>query len=223
MISMSKVREYTNKENFGFYQGIGIETFLDHAKRSGMELCPDMKLCWDELKDKDSVLEIGAGYGRCVKFLLDKGFKGAIYALEQSDALLGYLRNHFAAENVTPIENDLQHYAPPQKIGAALWMWSGILDFSPEEQARMVKHIYNMLENDGVLVVETPKMGIKTFGDHDDPQHLHVDAPYGRLDCYIPTADEMRQYSNSAGFSSFEQKDYKTSTEKERSLFILKK
>lgn len=212
-----------NKENFGFYEHIGIDTFLDHAVRSGMDQCPDMELCWPYLQNTSTLLEIGAGYGRCVEFLLKKGYTGKIYALEQSKTLLGHLAARCSAPNVIPVKEDLASWEAPEKMDAALWMWSGILDFSPEEQLGMIRHLHGLLHSGGILVIETPKLGTQTFGEHKDPQRLHVDAPYGRLDCYIPSTQEIEQYAKNAGFSLEQHLDYQTATDKDRSLFVLKK
>ena len=69
--------------------------------------------------------------------------------------------------------------------------------------------------------MDLPRFGVQNFAHHTDKQHLHFESPYGNLDCFIPNLENIEKYAQNVGFKKVTIKDYKTATEKERSLYIL--
>ncbi|HEY8400041.1 MAG TPA: class I SAM-dependent methyltransferase [Cytophagaceae bacterium] len=212
----------TNNSNLKFYRNIDLDYFKKLAENGGFNLYTDLELIYDEIVQADSILELGAGYGRCLEFLVQKQYKGKIFAVEQSPKLVKYLRQVYA-DKVEIIHGDIKSMKIPQKVDLALWMWSGLSDFSKEEQKICFQRIADCLNDNGKVVIDVPRVGVKTFGIHQDDQNLIVVTPYGKMKCYIPNEEDVKETAGSAGFKLLRSIDYKTMKEKERTMFIIQK
>ncbi len=213
-----------NEKNFGFYTKLGVEPLKAMAEIGGFASHTDLELVYDRIKDAAIIMEIGAGYGRCIDFLLKKEFKGEIIAIEQSPTLFAYLKGHYSANpSIELVEGDFMKLKLPRKADAALWMWSGIIDFAPEEQKNCLQKLYGLLNAKGTVVIDIPRLGFKTYATHTDQQRLHLDSDYGTLDCYIPSAEDMQRYCKETGYATCESLNYQTNTQKERTIYILEK
>lgn len=210
-----------NKNNFKFYKNIGVENLRELSMIGGFDVCKDMDYSWPHIKDADRILELGAGSGRCVQYLLDKDYDGEIVAIEQSEDFYDFLEKNYK-KKATLLHGDFMSYDFEGKFGAVLWMWSGILDFSEDEQLLSLQKINELLDDKGVLAIDTPRIGFKTFAQHElDKQHLHLETTFGDLHCFIPSKEDLETMSKKAGFSKLEAIDYNTATEKERTIYFI--
>jgi SAM-dependent methyltransferase len=209
-----------NEKNFEFYKNLGVDPFKKLAVLGGFNSYTDLELCFPYFQHAQSILELGAGYGRCLDFFIEKKFKGKLLAVEQSDPLVKYLKEHYEPR-VEIIQEDIKTLKLKERVDVALWMWSGIIDFSKEEQLKTTLHIISLLNPGGVLVVDTPRIGFQTYATHTDQQTLHLDSSYGTLDCYIPNEKEMEEIKVKSGMSKLDVIHYKTATEKERTIYVL--
>lgn len=170
------------------------------------------------------ILELGAGYGRCVEFLLQKGFTGQIIAVEQSPVLMTHMKVKFSKmNNVTLLQHDIKELQLKEKADAALWMWSGMIDFSKEQQFFCLQKIFGMLNEKGKVIVDIPRIGFKTIARHHDEKNLTFETMFGTLNCYIPDENDMEEVKKDIGFTDFQVLHYKTATEKERTIYMLTK
>lgn len=213
---------HTNTKNFDFYKNIGVKNLSELAHIGGFDSWKDLETAYPYFQKATTILELGAAYGRCLDFLIHKNFSGKITAIEQSPAFIEHLNAHYN-DVAEIISGDFKTHRFNHNFDAILWMWSGILDFSEEEQDEALEKLYNLLEQKGVLIIDTPRIGFKTFADHENAQRLHHESPYGDLNCYIPSYEELKTLTTKAGFKELKQIDYETSTDKKRSLFVIQK
>lgn len=211
-----------NDKNIDFYNKLGVEPFQKLSKVGGFDSWVDLEIVYPFIDHASSIMELGAGYGRCLDFFLKKGFKGKLIAIEKAKSYLDHLNKVYAGK-VEVLDADIKKLALDQKVDVILWMFSGIIDFSPEEQVACIKNLSKFLNPNGKLVVDVPRLGFKTYADHEDNQRLKFDSEYGLLECYIPSIEDMSRYMSEAGFSNFIRKDYMTATEKARTVYILEK
>jgi len=214
--------ENINERNFNFYNQIGIETFQSLAQDGGFSTFVDLEIAYRYIQPSENIVEIGAGYGRCVEFLIYKKHEGKIIAVEQSSKLCNYLREKYSS-SVEIVEGDIYKISFDQQIDSALWMWSGIIDFSLEEQAANVKHIFELLSDKGKLFIDIPRIGIQTIASHIDQQRIRLTTEFGEIECYIPLSSEVKEYAHAAGFRRVDEINYETATDKKRTMYILKK
>ncbi|HXA00564.1 MAG TPA: class I SAM-dependent methyltransferase [Cytophagaceae bacterium] len=211
-----------NEKNFDFYRNLGVDPFKKLAVVGGFNSFTDLELTYPFVKHSESILELGAGYGRCLDFFIAKEYTGKLIAVEQSDPLVKYLKQHYSSR-VEILQEDIKTLELKEKVDAALWMWSGIIDFSKEEQLNTTRHIVSLLNHSGRLVVDTPRIGFQTFATHSNDHTIHLDSSYGTLDCYIPDEKEMRELKEKLNMKQLDVIHYLTATDKQRTLYILTK
>ncbi len=210
-----------NKGNWDFYRNLPIAQFKRIAGDAGFDAHKDLTLVAPFIKAEDAILEIGAGYGRCLDFLLAQQHRGPITAIEQSPELIEALTKAYA-DKVKIIAGDIMAHEAPAAYDAALWLWSGIIDFKPEQQLWLLKHILTMLKSGGKLFIDIPREGVQTIAKHEgDGQHIHFETPFGTLNGYIPGTDELKAMAKAAGYAQVEAIPYATDTDKLRTMFIL--
>jgi hypothetical protein len=211
-----------NEQNFDFYNHIGLETFRSLAVDGGFDTFVDLEIAYRYINLDERIVEIGAGYGRCIDFLLQKEHKGSIYAVEQSSVLSNYLREVYK-DNVRIFEGDIFNVDIPEKVDTALWMWSGIIDFAPEEQSEAIQLCSTTLTEKGKLFIDIPRVGVQTIANHQDKQHIKLSTDFGEIQCYIPVTAEIKAYAEKAGFGRVDEINYETTTDKKRTMYILMK
>jgi phospholipid N-methyltransferase len=211
-----------NNKNFNFYNNLGVDPFKKLAAIGGFSSYKDLELSYPYIKDAKSILELGAGYGRCLDFFIENKYTGKLIAVEQSGPLVEYLNQHYSSK-AKILREDIKSLKLDEKVDVALWMWSGVIDFSKEEQVTTIQKISSYLSEKGKLVIDIPKLGYKTYATHTGEQSLHLDSSYGTLDCYIPSEMEMKEIRDVSGFKELKTIQYSTPTEKERTLYILSK
>lgn len=214
--------ENINERNFNFYNQIGIDTFQSLAQDGGFSTFVDLEIAYRYIQPNENIVEIGAGYGRCIEFLISKKHEGKIIAVEQSAKLCAHLHEKYD-HSVEIVEGDIYKISFDQQIDAALWMWSGIIDFSLEEQAANVKHIFDLLSAKGKLFIDIPRIGTQTIASHIDQQRIKLTTAFGEIECYIPLSSEVKEYAHAAGFTRVDEINYETATDKKRTMYILKK
>ncbi len=214
--------EQVNEKNFNFYNQIGLDTFQSLAQSGGFNTFVDLEIAYRYIQPAENIVEIGAGYGRCIDFLLHKKHKGEIIAVEQSAVLCKHLKEKYAS-SVQIIEGDIYKVSFKDQVDTALWMWSGMIDFSQEEQAAVIKHLFDILSPKGKLFIDIPRIGIQTIADHIDQQRIKLTTDFGEIECYIPLSSEMKEYADRAGFARLDEINYETATDKKRTMYILMK
>ncbi len=211
-----------NDYNLSFYNNLGITSLRNFAKIGGFDTYTDLDLIFDQIKNAASVLEIGAGYGRCIDYLLSRSYQGEIVAVEICAAYHQYLLQHYG-DKVNLLHRDIKKLSLQKSVAVALWMWSGIIDFSRKEQEQNILKIFQLLGKDGKLFIDVPKFGIQTIAEHQDDKHLYFDTQYGKLYCFMPDYKDMEKYALTAGFEGITYFDYYTATGKERTIYTLQK
>src|SRR6187402_1062240 len=211
-----------NDKNILFYDKIGLDPFKELSDRGGFSSYTDMELIAPYIPNGSSVLELGAGFGRCLSYFVEKGYQGKLTGVEYSKPLVEHLKEKFAGK-AEIIHADIKKLDLKDKYDTALWMWSGIVDFSPEEQLESCKRIYNNLHEGGRLFIDVPRMGVQTIANHLDRQHLVFTTEYGEIHAYIPDDKDIESIKKEVGFNRFVKIEYSTSTDKKRTVYMLEK
>ncbi len=207
--------------NLAFYEKIKLSKFKEIARLQGFDTCPDLRILYPYLKNALEILEIGAGYGRVTQGLTQQGFQGHITALDRSPKMCAYTRQN-ASQSVSVIETDIRFYPIQQHPSAILWLWSGVLELSPDEQKEVIKKFAQALKSGGLLVLEIPQQ-IRYVGVHVGNQKIKVETEWGELNAYLPSHEEMLAFQKVGQFSSMKVINYKSDTGLERALYLYQK
>jgi len=215
-----KHKRWDNTDLSAYYENVPPALFQKYSIKGGLEEGRDIHLAYPYFANAISVMEIGACYGRVIKQILKKGYKGKIYAIERSKRLFSHLKKKYDGK-AHLINADIIHFQPEQKFEAILWLWSDISGFPREQQLSVLEHVSSWLADNGVLILETilhtlaPKNATLV-----NDQFYMIESEYGNLYGYIPSEQEMQSYGEQLGFRNIKHIHYYTSTDRERILHI---
>lgn len=219
-LNLCHKKEHTNRSNIPFYQKSSIGSFKKLAEICGLTTYCDVEALLPLIKNKHSILEIGAGYGRIIKGLQLNDVKGKISALEIVPHLCQKLRKKFP--NVDIYERNAlfpESYLSLPYFDAALLMWGSILDFSTNEQQKMIVNISKRLEKSGIVVIDLPVLDQITHYQ----EAAKILRKYNKESIFfnIPSYKEIETFANKAHMQIKEQLLYRSEHAAYREFYIL--
>jgi len=218
---MNKMENWKNEDNRDFYEAVSVEKFKKWAELGGFDVGCDLDLVLDRLKMSDSILEVGAGYGRVIEYLIKNKLQAKLYAIERSKNLCDYL-NKVYGNKASIVCDDVSNATFDRKFEAIIWLWSNISDFSKDEHVAILTKISSLLAPSGFLVTDIllddfDRENVNTNVDRNYMVKYDDKIAYG----YLPTKHEMLNYAEIVGFNKVEIIPYKTKTLRQRCLFVL--
>jgi SAM-dependent methyltransferase len=209
-------------QNLDFYRKMKLEKFQHFAEMLGLDKGADIDVIMPYLKKAKVVAELGTGYGRALKFIKEKGFRGQLIAVERVPELLSYLKKYFPETYL--IHQDIRNLSLPMKADVILWLWSGILEQDAEEQMVCVKKCYENLNEGGMLMIDIPHGKVHKVGEFGNTnKEIRVKTEWGELVAYFTGEEDIEKLSKENNFSSYQKLIYNTDKGFERAIYILKK
>ena len=219
--SEKTIDDWKNHDNIHFYDAFPLEEFRKVAEARGLDTGCDVDLAMSLVPNAQSLLEVGAGYGRVLNHLINKNFAGELYAIERNKKLMHWLTSQFE-NKVTLIHADLISYYFQRQFDAILWMWTGIIEHSRLEQPLTVSRLANCLSPNGAFIIDTIPLNEEIFNVTDiEEQNIIVETKYGNDYVYVPTAEQIKEYAIKANLQVREIIHYKTRLDQKRMLHIL--
>jgi SAM-dependent methyltransferase len=145
---------WNNNDNDHFYNDAFIENRSYLINRSGLQANQDLLAIKNRLMSSASILEIGAGYGRVIDFLIQDHYSGHIAAIEKSDHLYELLLKKFS-HHAHLYHGDIREIIIHEKFNLILWLWCGIADFNSEEQRQILSKLKSLLTQSGAIIIDT--------------------------------------------------------------------
>jgi SAM-dependent methyltransferase len=221
--SISEDNSWSNKDNAAFYENISKEANRENSILGGLEEGCDLTLAHNYLVNANSILEIGAGYGRVLYCLKQRKYKATITAVERSQKLCKILKERFF-NTIEIIECDIKNFTTNKQYDAILWLFSGISDFTQEEQLYVLKKIALLLTRKGVIILDTFSPDLKPANAlHAKAQSYLIHLENNKLHGYIPSREEIIEYAQKLNITLLECIPYETDTQSKRYLYILGK
>lgn len=230
MLKLQKLKNTNDK----FYETISHSHMIDLVKMCGLSSNADLFYIKNYIKGANSILEIGAGYGRVIDFMLTINPHAQISAIEYSSTLCKILRNTFR-DTINLIEADITKIRPKQlsgKFDLITWMWGSIIDIDSSERLKFIKKTYKALNNGGTLVIDAPKCNTSQWENRKSAIMEYMDQHIGETHCFdIPAISEMSFYERKLKDSVLETIPYTVKIEgdngdisySERYLYCFKK
>ncbi|MGD9153719.1 MAG: class I SAM-dependent methyltransferase [Gammaproteobacteria bacterium] len=211
---------WSNTDNINIYKNMPIEAFYQGAVQGGLDTGVDVKNLEKYIDKAKSILEVGAGYGRVLSHILNQGYTGKLVAIERDKKFYQFLQSQFYGR-VKIFCSDVMNFCPDDKFDLILWVWASIFEFSKNEQAQVVSHLGNMLNKNGLLIldvlpIECVSINATKLNSHDRV----IETPYGKDYCYVPSDDEIMRYAQQADLAHCEDLIYHTTVGRERRLSI---
>jgi len=212
------------EQNLDFNESISLEDSHDFAKEAGLDTHPDLKLIMPRLRGSRKLLELCAGYGRCLEFLLQE-YSGEIHAVEWTDKYSDYLRNKY--NGVKVYQQDVRYLDVDRDFDRIICMWGSILCFSENDQEKIIKGLHKNLTSSGLLILESPKGTLQATGEFEESRRVVLKFNGKTHNFHFSYEDDFRHMAEKAGFKDFEIQDYEISLGNrevnKRILYFLKK
>ena len=114
----------------------------------------DLRLINEYLSSAERILEIGAGYGRVLEYILSNYPGSELHAIETSRRYSSLLSKKYN-DKVTVMCGDVKTNKFTTQFDLALWMWSGICEFTLDERRRAFLNVLGALNEGGFLIIES--------------------------------------------------------------------
>gem|GEM_PF-6967890 len=213
------VRDWSNNDNHAFYDNMTLDFFVAGAKRSGLANGEDVKQIKNLILHAESILEVGAGYGRVLKHILELDYKGSLDAVEYEKQYYDFCFERYS-DKVALYHADILQWQAPKKYDLILSMWSSFTEFCEQEQRKLFRVFAGMLQPGGKLVVEllNPSAADKDrmVVDGDYCQFTY-ERPGGYL--FFPAYSNLVEYA-ADDFSGFDIIQYKVNETVDRNICI---
>ncbi len=214
---------WTNYQNIFFYEEVAGGLLQELAIIAGLNNCCDIELIKPYIANANSILEVGAGYGRVLDYLVKQELSCKISAIERGEKFCEILKSKFAM-HVNIYQTDLHDFQAFEKFDIILWMWSGIADFSQHEQLPILSKLTSFLSSNGILILDTISPKIKPLSSTNTlGSHYKIQLGKETNHVYCTSSNEIKHYANELQFKKFKCQEYRTSTNRIRLLHILQK
>lgn len=214
------LKHIDNKE---FYEKVPVDVFKEFPVIGGLDTGCDIDFIYPYIKDCNSVVEVGAAYGRVIDLLLKKGYLGSITAIERSRNFYTYLLNQYD-NRATLICDDLMQLEFTTQFDCVLFLWSGISEWNLSEQILVLQKLYAWVANRGFFIFDildseqVPLKSVKRQG-----QFYKYENEYGIATGFTPTRDQVLEYISLIDPGSYKIIPYTTKTNRKRLLFLLER
>lgn len=215
---------WQNKDNWQFYDDFPRGALSkQYEQRAGLAGAPELDLVQEYWKSASSILELGAGEGRVIEGILHRNYQGQICTLERHPLFLEQLHERYQNNSqVTIVKGELlqPEKLPQAKVG--LWLWAGILEFSPKEQQKVLQNLEQHIEQ--TLILETPALGSTTNATRGKEHWLEIQGASGRiLHGYLPSKEEVCSYTIGTQWRLNKTIPYEILKDRKRMLYVLQK
>jgi len=163
------ISQQEQQETYSFYDSISLDDFLKAAERAGLKNKPDMEKIAPYLKNAKRVLDLGAGYGRCLEFLVDN-FNGEIYAVEFSHKLAEFLKERFSPR-VKVYEQDMRNLNIEGSFDIVLSNWGAVNNLNFEEQLQLLCNLRLITTKSGIIFFETRRGLLRNYSKDKNKQN----------------------------------------------------
>lgn len=212
---------WVNTDNTEFYENLPLDEFYKTALIGGLDSGIDVDVIMPYVNVAHSILEVGAGYGRVLNHLITRGYKGKLSAIERSKKLCQWLKSQYQ-HRVTILEGSLMTITHQEKYDLILWMWTGLAEFSKDEQVTALKKLLGYLTPEGKIILDMVPLTEKTLNTVALTVQEHIcETKYGTDHCYISSEEEITNYAQKIGLKTIEKKAYKSLPERTRLFYIL--
>lgn len=222
---MSSHTDWNNQDNQRFYEFLKPTGLYQFAKTAGISHGNDLAPLTEVCSAANHILEVGAGYGRVIDFLLNQGHDNQITAIEYCWNSYSYLTQKYKqTEQLTLVHQDICDYKPTNQFDLILHLWSGLADFPKPKQPDIVKKLAKLLAQNGTLVIDSYALEVMPLSSKaSSPQsfEMTINSHIKYID--EPTTEDIKSYADLAQLNYVECIKCQSNIGRNRYLHVLKK
>ena len=216
---------WSNYDNSKFYELVKSKKLQSIAEHGGLSNCCDLEVAMPYWRNSNSILEVGAGYGRVIDHMLSKGFSGKITAIERIKSFFQILQSKYD-DKVRLLNIDLHDLSCVRdSFDTILFLWSGIAEFTLKEQEELIKNLAKLLNKGGYLIIDNLSESTDPFGIKQVKTKKDYCFKLESAKIYInkSSIEEIDNCAKAANFSNIKHITYQTDTGRPRVMHILTK
>ena len=222
MLAINETALWYNKDNQTIYEHFNKGEIDRYYSNLGIGN-KDLDALGPLIEQATDVLEVGAGSGRVVNYILEHHPEKQVVAVERVTAFYQNLEEHYGHRAVI-VHSDIMQYRPRKTFDTILLLWAGICEFNLEEQENLVAHLSALQSDDGCLVIETmmsayDSSNVTTIQQSND---YLIERGDDTMHCHIPSLSAMQCMGAEAGYQSVTPLYYQ-SRDCKRVLYVLRK
>lgn len=145
---------FENIDNLAAYNDMPLEDYYTFLCNAGIEDNIDLITIKSSLVEANSVLIVGAGYGREIQQLLDWDYTGHITAIERSDPQNKFLQSKYGS-HAEIIHGNCLTTEFNGKYDAILLLFFTSAEFNNDEAAFLFQKLANHLTHNGSIYVDS--------------------------------------------------------------------
>ncbi|MFN7096026.1 MAG: class I SAM-dependent methyltransferase [Gammaproteobacteria bacterium] len=211
-----------NVDNVAFYDVITAAELEQLSIQAGVDNCCDLQSIIENIKQAGSILEMGMGHGRVLKYLSSINYAGKVTGIEYCKNLI---TESYIPQNLdfAKIHADISKFNFTQQFDLILWRWSGICDFSQQEQPLIIKKLASLLSENGSLIIDTVSEALHPIGSvmKNKREHFLLLSNL-EIKVYCPNEEEITQYCLEANLQSPQIINYITYKNRQRVTYVCK-
>ena len=211
-------QDICNADNHDFYDRLSVRKLICLANKCGLGACCDVKQVESLVKNADTILEVGCGYGRVVDEVRRINPTAKITAIEQHQSYIEYTKIH---HDIEIIDGNALTCRLPGKFNLILLMWAEICEFNFVEQAQLIRNLSRALAPKGCIAIDMFNQADRPINVKDISANsftVETDEAVGHY--WIPTDDSLASCACMANLKVEEILHYKASNVR-RKIYIL--
>lgn len=213
---------HTNYDNRNFYELSPENSIRNAARCAGLLSNIDIEIVlrYIEVEVGNTIIDLGAGEGRVIAHLLERGYPGHISGVEYAKQKYKALAREFnQIDRVSILHENMMDLNGSYDYG--LLLFSVILDFTKEEQEKLIINLDKIIGRR--LFIDMPKFNAEKNGTYLPNQTAVIEMEWGRLEGFFPKKDDLLDFFQNTSFHLQKIEAYITDTKRERELFVFSK
>ena len=210
----------TIKNNNKSFYDLSPHNFITSvAEYTGLNSCCDIEIIIKhiEFSHKKTIIDMGAGEGRVIEYLLDK-FPGKIFGIEHSKTKYRFLKKKFQdLGSVELINDDICNLKG--KFDYGIFSWSVFIEFTKQEQRKLIAQLAENINEK--FFIDVPKFGAVQNFHHLENKIFTFSKEWGSLSGYILTKEELESLVHNSSFYLEQCISYETSSGREREIYVI--
>ena len=216
-----------NPENLHFYSQPEVIEWLEGVRTTHFsgDNVYDMRIFSPYYMHAKNLLELGAGYGRCIDYLLAQKFDGNITGVDYSPVMCGNLQTRYQnAPHVRIIRQSILDYDTPERYDAVLAMFSVFMEFSNSEHEALLRNLHRLMQDGANLIIDVSR-GATTDSNfaYDDNATATAEAAFGTITVRYVNLPYMQQLAATTGFQIIAYVEYFQKPKLNRIAYVFEK
>jgi phospholipid N-methyltransferase len=214
---------WANNDNDAFFDRFTPDVHDECLFNAGLATNKDLTFIQELVQQAETILEIGAGYGRIVNGIKAISQQTHIDAIEKNPLIFKQLRTLSHVAGVTLYNQDIFDFLSHsnKQYDLVLLLWSTLAVFSPAEQFTLLERLKCHLNRGGKIVIDFFLSAKGNLKPHIMNNYYHVIADQTSHFGYLCPRNRLKKIVEALGYANINFYEYTADQEVIRQIAIL--